>query len=243
MEAIAYCRISTQSQEEGVSLEMQKKRIEAWCLANDLKLACLYSETCSGSRANNRPQLQYALAHACTKKAVLVVYSLSRLARSVKDTLAIAERLEKANANLASLTERIDTSSALGKMVFRLLSTLNEFEKDQLAERTTSAMGFLRKAGKRISAHLPYGYDLSTDGVTLLKNAMEQETISQILLLSGKGHTPSSICRLLIQNKTPTKSHGHWYPSTVKGIIERQQKLSPNESATPSDTVYRNNCN
>lgn len=61
------------------------------------------------------------------------MYSLSRLARSVKDTIAIAERLERSGANLVSLSERIHTTLALGKMVFRLLSTLNEFERDQLA--------------------------------------------------------------------------------------------------------------
>ena len=226
MKAIGYCRVSTVAQgEEGVSLDLQKSRIEAWCQANDLELAGIFSETISGGRANNRPQLQRALAHACADKAILVVYSLSRLARSVRDTLAIAERLENAHANLASLTERIDTSSAIGKMVFRLLSTLNEFEKDQLAERTTSAMNYLRKTGKRISAQIPYGYDLSLDGKTLLKNETEQEVIIRIIKLAENGLTSSGICRFLVQNNTPTKSGGHWYPSTVKGIIERQQKL------------------
>lgn len=125
---------------------------------NGYEQEAVFVETMSGGRAANRPELLKAISLTCKVHGVLVVFSLSRLARSVKDTLAIAERLEKAGANLASLTERIDTNSALGKMVFRLLSTLNEFEKDQLSERTESAMGHMRRTNRRISARIPLGY-------------------------------------------------------------------------------------
>ena len=153
MKAVAYCRVSTAGQHnEGISLDMQKERIESWCTNNGYESTAVFVEVMSGGRAANRPNLQNAIELACRLKGILVVYSLSRLARSVKDTLEIAERLEKRGANLASLSERIDTNSALGKMVFRLLSTLNEFERDQLAERTTNAMAHLRRANRLISS-------------------------------------------------------------------------------------------
>ncbi len=147
---------------------MQRTLIGTWCVNNGYEPDATFIEVMSGGRAANRPELQKAVTLACKLKGILVVYSLSRLARSVKDTLAIAERLEKSGANLASLSERIDTNSALGKMVFRLLSTLNEFERDQLAERTTCAMAHLRKSNRRISSRIPLGYDLAPDGNMLL---------------------------------------------------------------------------
>ncbi len=58
--------------------------------------------------------------HACG--GVLVVYSLSRLARNTTETLELGERLAKAGADLVSLSEKIDTTSAAGKMVFRMLA-------------------------------------------------------------------------------------------------------------------------
>jgi DNA invertase Pin-like site-specific DNA recombinase len=106
----------------------------------------------SAARADNRPQLQSALRHACQGKAALVVYSLSRLARSTKDALLISERLDNAGADLVSLSERIDSTSPMGRMVFRLLSAINEFEKDQLSERTRNVMAHLRQQNRRISA-------------------------------------------------------------------------------------------
>ncbi len=179
----------------------------------------------SGGRADNRPRLQAAIASCCRVRGALVVYSLSRLARSVKDTIAIAERLERSGANLVSLNERIDTTSAMGKMVFRLLSTLNEFERDQLAERTSSAMAYMRKTNKRISLRIPFGYELHEDGITLLRNAREHSQILRVVEWRKAGRSYDWIAEKLHTEAVPTKTGGQWYASTVRGIVIRQAQL------------------
>ncbi len=227
MKAIAYCRVSTVGQgEEGVSLDMQRARIVAWCVANGYELEATFVETMSGGRTANRPEVLKAIALACKLRGVLVVFSLSRLAGSVRDTLAIAEQLEKAGDNLASLTERIDTNSALGKMVFRLLSTLNEFEKDQLSERTENAMRHLRKSNRRISWRIPLGYDLSADGQTLVPNDAEQRSIARISSLRSSGLSYAAIAATLSDSMVASKAGGRWHASTVRAIIERNRKLA-----------------
>ena len=226
MIAVAYCRVSTLEQSlEGVSLEMQRERIAAWCTGNGYELTGVFVEAMSGSKADNRNELQKALAAVCKARGVLVVYSLSRLARSVRDTLAIADRLERASANLASLTERIDTNSAMGKMVFRLLSTLNEFERDQLSERTEGAMAHLRRAGRRISGRIPFGYDLAADGRFLTPNVSEQVTLRRIISWRDGGCPLATIGKRLTDEGTPTKRGRAWYPSTVKAVIDRHRVL------------------
>ena len=137
MNAIGYIRVSTVGQAvEGVSLEAQRDKITAWCAANDAELAGVFVDAgISGKRSDNRPQLQAAL-EAVSAGSVLVVYSLSRLARSTKDTISISERIEKSGADLVSINEKLDTSSAAGKMLFRLMAVLAEFESDQISERT-----------------------------------------------------------------------------------------------------------
>ena len=109
MKAVGYIRVSTTRQAvDGVSLEAQRAKIEAWCTVNDFELSDVFVDAgISGKRADNRTGLQDALQAACKARgAALVVYSLSRLARSTKDAIAIAERLEKAGADLVSLSER-----------------------------------------------------------------------------------------------------------------------------------------
>ena len=115
MIAVGYARVSTASQsEEGISLEAQQHRIQCWCQANGYQLQRVFVEARSAVRADNRPQLQVALSQACHSKAALVVYSLSRLARSTKDA-SDPERLDKAGADLVSLSERIDSTSRWAK--------------------------------------------------------------------------------------------------------------------------------
>ncbi len=96
--AIAYIRVSTEGQAtEGVSLDAQKAKIAAWCEVNDFQLQEVYIDAgISGGKLTNRPAAQAAIEHACKSKAALVVYSLSRLARSTADTIAIGEKLNKA---------------------------------------------------------------------------------------------------------------------------------------------------
>ena len=186
--AVGYARVSTERQAtEGVSLDAQKERILAWAQANDYELLELFVDAgLSGSRADNRPGLRRAVNTACKRKAALVVYSLSRLARSTKDALMLAERLNKAGADLVSLTESIDTTSASGKMVYRMLSVLNEFQRELIAEHTAEALAFKARNGQRFSRFAPFGYRVSQEG-DLVKNEREQETIRQVHELSRRG--------------------------------------------------------
>ena len=199
MKAIAYIRVSTEEQApDGVSLDAQRAKIEAWCMANDYELAHVFVDAgLSGKRADNRPALNDALA-TDGKGDALIVYSLSRLSRSTKDTLAIAERIEKAGADLVSLSERIDTTPAAGKMVFRMLAVLSEFERDQLAERTKMAMQHKKGRGELVGA-VPYGKTLADDGVTLLDDHAEQAVIAEARRLHGAGFSLRKIAATLAQ--------------------------------------------
>lgn len=221
--AIGYIRVSTTGQvDDGVSLDAQRDRIAAWCLANGHELAAVHVDAgISGKRSDNRPALQAALDDVCRRRGVLVVYSLSRLARSTKDTLAISERIEKADADLVSLSEKIDTTSAAGKMVFRMLAVLAEFERDLVAERTTCAMQHKRHRGERIG-RVPYGFDLAADGVQLVENQDEQRVLHLVAELRAAGYSLRAIADELTTRGIQTKGRTErWSFSTVQRILNR----------------------
>ena len=221
MKAIGYIGVSTESQAvDGISLEAQKAKIIAWTEANDYQLQQVFSDAgISGCKMRNRPALQDALDAACDQKAVLVVYSLSRLARSTKDALMISERLEKAGADMASLSERIDTTSAAGKMVFRMLAVLAEFERDLVSERTTAALQHLRQQGRRISRFIPFGYDL--EGNYLIENPAEQRGIEIINQLRQEGYSLRSIGKELEKREVSTKKGKPWSAKVINTILKR----------------------
>jgi DNA invertase Pin-like site-specific DNA recombinase len=222
--ATAYIRVSTVGQvTDGVSLDAQRAKIEAWCLVNDVQMGQVFVDAgISGKRADNRPQLQAALDTVCNDGGVLVVYSLSRLARSTKDTIVISERLDKAGADLVSLSEKLDTTSAAGKMVFRMMAVLAEFERDQVSERTCSAMAHKKAQGQRVGT-VPFGYDLAADGITLVENENETRIIELINSLRTKGYTLQAIATELEAAGVATKKGlAKWSPKTIRAILNRK---------------------
>lgn len=217
--ATGYVRVSTVGQaEEGVSLSAQRSRIAAWCEANGVTLSATFAdEGISGKKASNREGLQAALTSACQTGGILVVYSLSRLARSTRDALDIAERLDRSGADLVSLTEKIDTTSAAGKMVFRMLAVLAEFERDLVSERTKGAMAHKRSRGERIG-QIPFGSRLSADGVTLAHDEQEQATLTDLATMRGDGMTWEAIASELNARGIHTKQGKSWTKQTARLI-------------------------
>lgn len=217
-QAIVYLRVSTTGQaEEGISLEAQESKARAWCELNDYEVKAVFTDAgISGKSTANREGLQNAL-DSVSKDNALVVYSLSRLARSTKDTIEISEKLNKKGVDLVSLSEKIDTTTAAGKMVFRMLAVLSEFERDQVSERTTVAMQHKKAKGERVGS-IPYGFKLHSNGVDLIHNEIEQEIIKLINQLNRDGLNLSKIAAHL--NNSEHKARGaKWYAQTIKNIL------------------------
>jgi len=227
--AIGYIRVSTLGQAvEGVSLDAQRDAITKHAAAAGLSLIELHQDELSGKRADTRPGLQAALAQACETGAVLIVYSLSRLARSTRDTLAIAEQLESAGADLVSLSERIDTAGACGRMIFRMLAVLAEFERDTIAERTTAALRWKRQQGFKTGGHAPIGFtvDRSEGKPRLVEDAAELQTIETIHQLHRSGLSLRKIATELDARGIKPRRGAKWHAKVLSSIVHRQDELA-----------------
>ena len=218
MKVIGYVRVSTEEQaREGVSLEAQRHRITAWTEALDGELLFIAEDAgISGKLIRNRDGLRRAIEAACTEKAALVIYSLSRLSRSTRDTLMLADKLDKAGADLVSLSERIDTTTAAGKMVFRMLAVLNEFERDQISERTSAILQH-KKAKGEVYSPIPYGF--RREGNKLVADENEMTVVRNIRNWREEEYSLRKIASQLNNAGIPAKNGGHWYASTVRYIL------------------------
>lgn len=216
--AFGYCRVSTDEQaQHGVSLDAQRDRIEAYCRMSGFDLVAVYVDAgISGKKANNRPELKRALDAVCASGGALVVFSLSRLSRSIKDTLAISDRLNKAGADLVSLSESIDTTSAAGRMVFHVLAVLCQFEREQIGERVREAARFKKSKGE-VYATVPFGYD--RDGNALIENREEQAILNRIRAMRDEGASLRDIAATLNAEGIKGKKGGTWGPSSVRYVI------------------------
>jgi len=221
-QAIIYLRVSTKRQaDHGVSLDAQQQAARRWCEYRGYQIAQVYEERgVSGRKSANRPELQAALG-ALSSGDALVVYSLSRLARSTVDAGRILSRLEQLGADFVSVTENLDTTSSAGKLLFNIMAAVAQFESDQISERVSGAMGQCKASGRVYHNQPIYGYDV--EGGQLVPNAAEQRVIRLMRRMHAPGPGSLSyqaIARKLTRDGVPTKRGGQrWYASTVRNIL------------------------
>ena len=201
-EAVLYGRFSPRpSPDECDSVEKQLERCRAYALSQGYVVIAEHGDKdLSGGRADNRPGLQKAVAEACRRKAVLVVTSLSRLARNTRDAIDLAERLNVAGADLAVIQENVNIRSPMGRFVFTLFSALAQLEREQIAERTSTAMVRHQANGRRMPRpdRCPYGWQGdSLDCCRLIWKAGEQVIIRHICSYCRNGSSFREIARAL----------------------------------------------
>jgi site-specific DNA recombinase len=217
--AIGYIRVSTEQQaDEGISLATQRAKIEAWCKLNDYELVTIYEDAgISGKTISKRPQLQMALSEM-KKGMALIVYSLSRLARSTKNCIEIADELKSKGGDLVSLTEKIDTGSAMGEFFFTLIAALGQMERKQIGERTKAALAHKKAIGEKY-APVPFGYKEIEGRLQVVKH--EALLVAEINQKRAAGYTLQSIAHYLNEKGVMGKQGGKWYASSVSCILKR----------------------
>ena len=133
---IGYARVSTDDQH----LDLQRDALQqAGC-------GVIYEEAASGKNTA-RPEFEQC-RKALRAGDTLVVWRLDRLGRSLPDLVQIVAELEKRGVGFESLTEKIETGSAAGKLVFHVFAALAEFERGLIRERTQAGLIAARTRGR-----------------------------------------------------------------------------------------------
>lgn len=133
---IGYARVSTDDQH----LDLQRNALmQAGC-------GVIYEEAASGKSAA-RPELEQC-RKALRAGDTLVVWRLDRLGRSLPDLVHVVNDLEQRGVGFESLTEKIETSSAAGKLIFHVFAALAEFERGLIRERTHAGLAAARARGR-----------------------------------------------------------------------------------------------
>lgn len=134
---IGYARVSTDDQ----NLDLQRDALQ--------KAGCqvIYEETASGK---NAIRIELAQCRKALRSGdTLVVWRLDRLGRSLPDLVSIIGELEAEGVGFQSITEKIETGSAAGKLVFHVFAALAEFERNLIRERTKAGLEAARARGRR----------------------------------------------------------------------------------------------
>lgn len=219
---IGYVRVSTKGQaDDGVSLDAQRLKIEQWAALNDHTITAIYADEGVSGAVTDRGGLNSALA-AAQSGDVLVVYSFSRLSRDLHHTLSIAKQLKDGKIDLVSISERIDTTTAAGEMIFQMLAVLAAFERAQIKERTNLAIAHKRRNNEKLGGHVPYGKAVATNenGTKVLTaNEAEQEIIKQVAELKAAGLSLRKISDELAERGFKSRTGKQFAPIQISRML------------------------
>lgn len=219
----AYCRVSTDSEEQLVSLATQRNHYEAYITANpDWEFAGIYyDEGITGTKKEKRPAL-LRLIDDCEHKKIdfIVTKSISRFARNTTDCLELVRKLLELTVYIYFEKENLNTGSMESELMLSILSGLAENESVSIAENSTWSIQRRFQNGTFKLAYAPYGYDV-IEGKLVLQP--EQAPIVKAMFdqtLAGIG--TDAIAKELNAKKIPAKRGTHWTATTVRGILKNE---------------------
>lgn len=186
---VAYARVSTEEQaSSGFSLDAQIQKMEAYAGLYDLDIVEVIVDSGVSAKSLNRPGISKALTMLSLGDADgLLVVKLDRMTRSVKDLGYLMEnQFSDKGSKLYSVEEQIDTSTAMGRMMANLMTTISQWEREVIGERTKSALDYKRSQGDKLGGRTPFGFTVKVvNGVKKLVPDATQQAIAAFIV-SGK---------------------------------------------------------
>jgi len=140
-----YARVSTDMQD----VDKQVKELKNVALLQNYMVFDVYSDKISGTK-DSRPELNrmmFDMRNGCFN--AIMIYKLDRLGRSLKHLITICEELNNNGVDLIVTSQGIDTSTSTGKLLFNILGSVAQFERELISERTKLGLKKAKNVGKR----------------------------------------------------------------------------------------------
>jgi len=158
MNVISLVRVSTKLQSEGTGLEFQSEKIKQYSELNDFNLLKTISDVASGGleTRDGIEELKGDIENGGVD--CVLIWNVSRCFRSMVHFSKFYEYLNKHNVELISVSEGIRSSSKTGAMMFGVMVSISQYEKDLIAERMSSGRRVKVNSGIRAFGKKIYGY-------------------------------------------------------------------------------------
>ncbi|GKU31438.1 recombinase family protein [Clostridium folliculivorans] len=220
----AYARVSTDSEEQLLSLETQKAHYESYINANDewIFAGIYFDEGVSGTKVEKRNGLLQMLSDCETRSIdFIITKSISRFSRNTTECLKMVRKLQELNIPVYFEKENINTGSMDSELMLTILSSMAESESISISENSKWSIQKRYENGTFIVSYPPYGYENRNGEMLIIP---EQAVVVKRIFeeaLTGKG--TRAIARGLTQDGIPTKKGTKWSPGTVNGMLKNEK--------------------
>ncbi|MBQ6182103.1 MAG: recombinase family protein [Ruminococcus sp.] len=221
----AYCRVSTDNDDQRESLETQKAHYEAWIrLHSDWECAGIfYDFGITGTKADVREGLQ-ALLYECRIGRIdyVLTKSVSRFSRNTTDCLELVRELLSYNVPIYFEKEKLDTGSMETELVLAILSSLAQEESESISKNIKWANQKRIKNGRYRAGTAPYGYTFDSDGNYAIIPE-EADVVRFIFESVVSGIGVHKIGKELDSRGVMPRRGGKWSTTTITGILNNEK--------------------
>ena len=226
MRAVVYGRISTDLQKE-TSVTEQVRRCKQYVEMKGWTLVDEFTDV--GTGMNMEREGFKSMMERGNEWDVVIAYKLDRFHRSSTNAQTWAANLNNIGKNFVALDIDVDTTSAMGMAVFRIITALNQMEVEVTKERTRMGLQAVKNDGRWVGKP-PYGYDSvysesenEADKGILRLNPAEAEVVRMVFQLKDQGESLTGIAESLTTAGILTKSQKRrWSTATIGDMIKRR---------------------
>lgn len=231
-----YTRVSTEDQaRDGYSLDMQLKRIKEHCKIYDYEIYKVYEEPgISAKNTKDRPKFNEMVEDMKANKFnMIVALKIDRVSRDLIDFLKFMEMAKVYKCDIEFILDKVDTSTASGRMIMNILAVFAQFEREVIVERTNDGVKGAIEDG-HFSGPPPLGYKrenkrwvIDEEKVDLVKEifnlCLEGNTYSQISHIMKERH-PKVILKCKTDEKTGKEEiiYRKWEEDSFNGILNNK---------------------
>lgn len=228
LKVAAYCRVSTDSDEQETSYEAQCTHYTNFIQNNpEWELAGIFAdEGISGTMAKKRPEFLRMIAECEAGNINMVVTkSISRFARNTLDCLTYIRKLKALGIAILFEKENINTLDAKGEVLITIMASIAQQESQSISQNVRIGIQYQMQQGHgRLNTSVFMGLKKGDAPDTLVIIPEEAAIVRRIYRQFLEGYSPAMICRNLEADGIMTKSGGTtWYPSTITGMLENEK--------------------
>ena len=147
----------------------------------------------------------------------IVVWSLSRLGRKMKDVVEFMDFLKVNNIVFFSVKENLSNDDKIGSLIMNILGSINEFEVEVIRERIKDVKRNKKENGE-VYGRLMYGFD-NVNG-KLVRNEKEFKVIKRIKNLRSRGYSWRKISDRLNSDGVKSKEGKIWYDGSLYNMMK-----------------------
>ena len=217
---IGYIRVSTEYQKlKENSVKNQIQSINEYCSRNEFDLVEIFEDNGISGLISNRIGLTEMIDKIKSENIdCVIVYSLSRLGRKLKDVIQFIELLERKNIKFISLKENFNSNDIVGKLMFNILGSINEFEVDILSQRISDVKQYKKSVKEVYCGKILFGTERIDN--KLVKNEDEFKVLELINELRKSGNSYFKISKYLNDHNILSKENKCWYGSSVRSVYQ-----------------------